>query len=122
MQPTTYQPVANWGLDLPTLYPDINDDPPLVPPIVTHEGYPGWGAAGIPAVYIHDGFSEQPAPYLVQGGILPDPGTGSLYNSSVPMQDVPYDWHSWQEAPHTAPIVTHGSLLGDVVIWAADVD
>lgn len=70
--------------------------------------------SGIPAHNIYNGYATPPHPYLVQAGILPDPDTGGLYGSTVPMQDIPAVAVNWQAAPYCPRIVTHGSLLGDV--------
>lgn len=59
-----------------------------------------------------------PRPYLVQGGILPDWGTGSLYNSSVAMQDTPVVYPDWRSAAHTSRPDTFGNVLGDVAAVA----
>lgn len=74
--------------------------------------------SGIPAHNIYNGYAEPPHPYLVQGGILPDPATGSLYGSTVPMQDVPRVAANWQGDPYCPRIVTHGTLLGDAAAVA----
>jgi len=57
---------------------------------------------------------DPPQPYLVQAGILPDWGTGSLYNSNVPMQDDPHVFPEWRSASHTSRIETPGTVLGEV--------
>lgn len=74
--------------------------------------------SGIPAHNIYNGYHQPPEPYLLQTAILPDPDTGGLYGSTVPMQDSPRIAHSWQEVPYAPRIVTHGSLLGDVAAIA----
>lgn len=68
---------------------------------------------GIPShsIWQWDGSSQQPFP--VQSGIIPDPGTGSLYGSSTPMQDTQRIYTSAGTAPHVPSIPTAIGLMGD---------
>lgn len=69
--------------------------------------------AGIPSKNVpsyNDGDAH--APQSVDPGVAPDPGTGSMYNSMVPVSDIAYIFLSSGLAPHVPAIVTQGSLLG----------
>lgn len=60
---------------------------------------------GIPAHNINtwSGYTPAARPRDNFGAILPDPSTGGLYNSTVPMQDTTRIYPSWADAPLAAP-------------------
>jgi hypothetical protein len=95
------------------IYPDVLADGASAPPLPTEREVPP-GGVGIPAVNIHDGYAQPPLGYVVVNAIVPDPSTGSLYGSTVPMQDDPTIWLSAGDIPGCPAIVTQGSLLGDI--------
>lgn len=73
--------------------------------------------SGIPAHNINTWSGYTPAPYPRDnlGAILPDPSTGGLYDSTVPMQDTTHIDANWAAAPIAAPwIPTIGTQVGAV--------
>lgn len=68
---------------------------------------------GVPAknIFQWDGFRQGHAQWT--DAVIPDPGSGSLYNSTVPMQDTQHIYASWAAAPVAAPWVpTIATQLG----------
>lgn len=61
---------------------------------------------GIPAPNINVWDGSGPAVPQRTPGIIPDPGTGGLYNSTVPMVDTDVLFSSWADAPIAAPWIT----------------
>lgn len=58
---------------------------------------------GIPAPNINTWDGSGPEHPQWTAAIIPDPGTGSLYDSTVPMQDTQHIDASWANAPIAAP-------------------
>lgn len=52
---------------------------------------------------------------IVQDAILPDPGTGSLYGSTVPMQDTPHVYASVADIPGCPPLVNLGGYIQSLI-------
>ena len=69
---------------------------------------------GIPAVNINTWSGYRPENYEVrENQIIPDPGTGSLYNSQTPMQDIQFSWPDLLAAPHCPYVLpTQGNVFG----------
>lgn len=61
---------------------------------------------GIPAPNINTWDGSRPEHKQWTDAIIPDPGTGGLYNSTVPMQDTQHIFVSWADAPIAAPWIT----------------
>lgn len=72
--------------------------------------------SGIPARNINTWAGYTPAAYPRDnfGAIIPDPNTGGLFNSTVPMQDTTHIYGSWAECPYAAPwIPTVATQVGN---------
>jgi hypothetical protein len=81
---------------------------------------------GIPApnIFTWDGFRQDHTQWT--DAVIPDPGTGSLYGSTVPQQDTQHIYASTADAPIAVPwIPTAFTQLGDTSgfnTWQMDPD
>jgi hypothetical protein len=73
---------------------------------------------GVPAPNINVWDGSRPERPQHIAAIIPDPATGGLYNSSVPMTDTDVIFPDWAAAPIAAPwITTIGTQVMGVNSW-----